>query len=253
MIRLTRETVVPYLVERGLIAQGRTTRVGELGGGVSCVVLDVTQGAQRIVVKQALERLRVADEWLAPTSRAVTEADALRLGAELTPGAVPRVLDSDPDNSVLAIERAPQDWRDWKQALLEGDADTDVAAWLGFVCATWHSGTLDDRAVEAAFAHSEAFESLRIDPYYRTVSVRHPELRPAITAAIGRLEGGRCCLVHGDFSPKNVLVGTGGRWVIDFEVAHYGNPVFDVAFMLNHLFLKAIHRPTATAGYAAAA
>ena len=176
---------------------------------MSCVVLDVTQGAQRIVVKQALGRLRVADEWLAPTSRAVTEADALRLGAELTPGAVPRVLDSDPDNSVLVIERAPQDWRDWKQALLEGDADTDVAAWLGFVCATWHSGTLDDRAVEAAFAHREAFESLRIDPYYRTVAVRHPELRPAITAAIGRLEAGRCCLVHGDFSPKNVLVGDG--------------------------------------------
>ena len=43
------------------------------------------------------------------------------------------------------------------------------------------------------------------------------------------------CLVHGDFSPKNVLVGD-GIWVIDFEVAHFGDPVFDVAYMLNHLF-----------------
>ena len=70
---------------------------------------------------------------------------------------------------------------------------------------------LDDRAVEAAFAHREAFENLRIDPYYRTVAVRHPELRPAISRpGIGRLEAGGCCLVHGDFSPKNVLVGDDG-------------------------------------------
>jgi thiamine kinase-like enzyme len=51
------------------------------------------------------------------------------------------------------------------------------------------------------------------------------------------------CFVHGDYSPKNILVGVDGRWVIDFEVVHFGDPVFDVAFMLNHLLLKSLHRP----------
>jgi len=49
--------------------------------------------------------------------------------------------------------------------------------------------------------------------------------------------------VHGDFSPKNILVGRGDAgWVIDFEVAHRGDPAFDVAFLLCHLTLKAVHR-----------
>jgi 5-methylthioribose kinase len=47
--------------------------------------------------------------------------------------------------------------------------------------------------------------------------------------------------VHGDYSPKNVLVGDRELWVLDFEVAHFGNPVFDVAFMLTHLVLTALH------------
>jgi hypothetical protein len=34
-----------------------------------------------------------------------------------------------------------------------------------------------------------------------------------------------------------------GFWVIDFEVAHYGDPAFDVAFMLSHLLLKRLHIP----------
>jgi 5-methylthioribose kinase len=51
----------------------------------------------------------------------------------------------------------------------------------------------------------------------------------------------RICLVHGDYSPKNVLIGSSGLWVLDFEVAHIGNPIFDVAFMLHHLVMKAIH------------
>ena len=56
------------------------------------------------------------------------------------------------------------------------------------------------------------------------------------------MEATHVCLVHGDYSPKNVLVGD-GMWVIDFEVAHFGDPVFDVAYMLNHLLLKLLHLP----------
>jgi hypothetical protein len=59
----------------------------------------------------------------------------------------------------------------------------------------------------------------------------------------------RSCLVHGDFSPKNVLVGDAALWVIDFEVAHLGDPAFDVAFLLSHLMLKAIALPYREAAF----
>ena len=98
----------------------------------------------------------------------------------------------------------------------------------------------------SAFASHQAFDELRIDPYYRTVASRRPELGAAIDGFITGMQASHLCLVHGDYSPKNVLVG-GGLWVIDFEVAHYGDPAFDVAFMLSHLLLKRLHQPWASA------
>jgi aminoglycoside phosphotransferase (APT) family kinase protein len=50
-------------------------------------------------------------------------------------------------------------------------------------------------------------------------------------------------LVHGDVSPKNILVGPNGPVLIDAECAWFGDPAFDVAFCLNHFFLKAAHMP----------
>jgi len=54
----------------------------------------------------------------------------------------------------------------------------------------------------------------------------------------------KLCLVHGDYSPKNVLVKGERPLLIDFEVAHHGDPVFDLAFFLTHLRLKAFHLPS---------
>jgi hypothetical protein len=78
---------------------------------------------------------------------------------------------------------------------------------------------------------------------------RWPSLERAVGEYVEEMLDTRRCLVHGDFSPKNVLCGGEELWVLDFEVAHVGDPVFDLAFMLNHLMLKAIHRPAACEGY----
>jgi 5-methylthioribose kinase len=92
---------------------------------------------------------------------------------------------------------------------------------------------------------------------------RRPDLAAAIERRIERMQVCRACLVHGDFSPKNVLVpastasvpadGDRPLWVVDAEVAHFGDPAFDTGFMLNHLMLKAIHRPDRRDAYRACA
>ena len=249
---LTAATVGAYLEEKGLLAPGAPVEVTELGGGVSNIVLGVEADGLSCVVKQSLPRLRVADEWLAKRERAVTEACALELAAALMPDAVPRVLELDREACAFTIERAPRDWQTWKDDLLEGRADQAVARRVGLLLAAWHEGTTDV-ATAQAFADREGFDQLRLDPYYRTIMRAHPDLAGAVGAYADRLLGPGRCLVHGDYSPKNILVGPERLWLIDFEVTHFGEPSFDLAFMLNHLFLKALHRPGTTAGYLACA
>jgi tRNA A-37 threonylcarbamoyl transferase component Bud32 len=238
---LTPRTVGAYLAGRGLVGAATEVEASELGGGVSNVVLDVRAGHWHAVVKQALPRLRVADEWLAKPDRAITEADAIRLLSQLTPGRVPVLLDADPDACALVIEHAPEGWTTWKEDLLAGRIEGDVAVEAGRILGVWHAATDGDPKVVARFDDADAFDQLRVDPYYRTVIVRRPEIAGVVAAYVDAMLATKRCLVHGDYSPKNVLCGPGGPWVVDFEVAHLGDPAFDVAFMLNHFMLKAIH------------
>ncbi|MDQ3876713.1 MAG: phosphotransferase [Actinomycetota bacterium] len=242
-------TVAEYLVQRGVIDSAADVEAVELGGGVSNVVLLVRAPALGCVVKQSLPRLRVDDEWLAKRERAINEANALRVANRLSPGLVPDVLDLDEIACALVIEAAPAAWREWKRVLLNGEAEPGTAKQLGAVLGTWHRETWDDDAIARRFDDMEAFDQLRIDPYYRTVVRRHPDLARPVLAYVDRMLSTRRCLVHGDYSPKNVLVGKGGLWVIDFEVAHFGDPVFDIAFMVNHLMLKGVHRPDSDERY----
>ncbi len=238
---LDETTVVPHLVARGVLSEQAAVRVQALGGGVSNVVLAVDGDGRHLVVKQALPRLRVAREWLADPARTATEGHALRRAREVAPDAVPAVVDSDEARCILAIECAPATWSDWKSRLLGGEVDAAIGERLGRVLGALHRETLSDPPSSPAYGSWEAFEQLRLTPFHETVAQRHPAVAPIVRALAARMHDRRRCLVHGDCSPKNVLVGPDGLWLIDFEIAHRGDPTFDVAFMTSHLLLKALH------------
>lgn len=250
---LTEDHCVPLLRRHGVTID--RADVQALGGGVSNRVFAVADAERRIVVKQSMEKLRVAEDWRAPLARVLTEAAALELAHDLTPSQVPELLFADPDEFTLALRGAPAGWRDWKAHLLEGKASESIARRLGDTLAIWHSATRAGTHLPRRFFDSEPFELLRIDPYYRTTAGRVPQLRPRLHALIDDMKQRQACLVHGDFSPKNVLVDESQEqcWVIDFEVAHYGDPSFDLAFLLTHLLLKSLHRPADSAAYDACA
>ena len=257
-------SVVGYLVARGVLRDESgppdprvpdpkvpDPKVTELGGGVSSVVLLVEAADTRVVVKQPRRRLLVKEEWLANPRRALTEARALTIVHERTPEAVPPLLDVDAAAHAITMVAAPATWQPWKERLLEGVVDPAVGRRLGFLLGTWHVSTSLHREELAELEDLEVFDQLRIDPYYRTVAARHPALARQVASAAASLlaSSSRRCLVHGDFSPKNVLLGADGLWVIDFEVAHVGNPVFDLAFLVTHLVLKSLHRPAVSELY----
>ncbi|MGX5771802.1 phosphotransferase family protein [Microbacterium trichothecenolyticum] len=240
---LDERTVIPYLAGRGVIdAKRATARI--LGGGVSNVVLAVTDGSRRLVLKQARAKLAVAEAWFAPRERVLREAEGLRVLSGIDQDAAPALIDLDRDALTMTIEQAPEEWTDWKSRLMAGEVDPAVAARLGEALSRMHRATQDGSGLSAELVEDvETFDVLRIEPYHRTTARRNPDLATAIDEVIARMRDTRQCLVHGDFSPKNVLVGDGGAWIIDFEVAHLGDPSFDIAFLETHLLLKGLHAP----------
>jgi 5-methylthioribose kinase len=260
---LTIDNAARYLLANDVIEPDVSIDAEPLGGGVSNTVLRVTANEDCLVVKQPLANLAVEDDWPADTERVHNEAAAARAyervirEAEFSDVRVPNVVLEDATDHVIALTCAPTTTTMWKGELLDGRVDGTVARTLGRFLGATHRATADDRTTRQAFAHDAPFEQLRLDPYHRTVAERHPDVRSIVRRETERVEACNRTLVHGDFSPKNVLIDAGSEkaplWLLDFEVAHWGDPSFDVAFMLNHLFIKAVFNRELQAEYLRAA
>jgi 5-methylthioribose kinase len=248
-ILLSAGNVKDYLAGHGLWPSGLPMSVRELGGGVSNTVLLVEGKGpggedRRWVVKQSLEKLRVQDDWRSERSRIFREAEAIQaLSPALGPETVPQIVHVGHDDYLFVMTAAPAGSATWKEALLEGQVNMGVARQAGKLLARMITASRDDPSFRTAFADRTVFDQLRIDPYYRTTAARHPDVRLFIQRLIDESWQIRNSLVHGDFSPKNMLVQDTHVFLIDFEVVHWGDPAFDAGFLLNHLFLKAFHQP----------
>jgi len=264
MFEITTETARQYLREIRRTTLAEPAEVRELAGGVSNVVLLVTgHGGEPFVVKQARGRLRVKEEWLCPVERIWREVEVLRICGEVLgiqnselrmqkeiSASVPQVLWEDGENFLYAMTAAPAGHQTWKELLLaafkpeapvkESPSLALQASVCGELLAALHGGTWNDAAIAAQLDDRSFFDRLRLDPYYRQVARVHPDLAGPISGLIDSVWQHCRCLVHGDFSPKNLLVWPGHLMLIDFEVGHYGDPAFDLGFFLTHLVLKSI-------------
>jgi 5-methylthioribose kinase len=236
---LTADTVLAYLIQKKIISASDQAEVEVLTGGVSNVVLAITTKNQKMVLKQALAELMVAQKWEADQRRAIVEANAIALFHKLSPDQVPNLVFLDPERFILILDRVPVGSTVWKSDLLDGVINPDIAEVLGTTLAQWHNFGEKDKEARLQFMEDSLFEQLRIDPFYRFVAAKNEALKPVITKLINELEGDKTTIVHGDFSPKNIMVGMDDQvYILDFEVTHVGNPVFDLAFLLAHLLCK---------------
>ncbi len=228
-----------------LIADGavrhRDAVLTPLAGGVSSDIYRVKDGEDVFVVKRALPRLRVEDEWFVDLSRNRYELEYLRYVGRILPDAVPAIRFAGRQHGYFAMEYLGDGFANWKQLLLAGDFWVSHAARAGQILGTIHARSAGDPEAAAMFDSTDNFHQLRTDPYLLTTGWRHPELRALFQAEAERLDATRECLVHGDFSPKNILWRERRMVILDCEVAWYGDPAFDMAFLLNHLFLKSLY------------
>jgi len=245
------EAVVAFLHAAGLVAPRALPRAVALAGGVSSDIWRIERDSGPICVKRALPRLRVAQLWEAPVERNVFERRWMQAANAIVPGIAPRVLAHD-DAGLFAMEYLdPARYPIWKAELRAGRADPRFAAQLGARLARVHAATADDPGVAAQFATDASFRAIRLEPYLLATAARHPDRAAQLEVLAARTAATRRALVHGDVSPKNILVGPQGPVLLDAECAWYGDPAFDLAFCLNHLLLKCLWTPAAARAFLA--
>jgi 5-methylthioribose kinase len=252
MLEIDPHNAVAYLRGRGWLDRQVPANAAVLAWGVSNAVLRITPGmGEPFVIKQSRQQLRTKDPWFSRLDRVWRETAVMRLLQPLLPaGVVPRVLFEDRENYLFGMEEAPAAHVVWKQLLLEGCADPAIARRLGTYLAAIHRGTALRRELQEQFGDREVFVQLRVDPFYRRVAEASRDAAPHIERLIAEMFSLPVCLVHADFSPKNVLISGERIVLVDFETGHYGDPAFDLGFFLSHLLLKTIRHAGRFAEYA---
>ena len=237
------DQALAYLRTNGLVPENDTPTLRVLAGGVSNRTLLVEpQHGAAFVLKQALPKLRVATDWFSDPMRIHREAMGLRLLQELCPaGTITPLLFEDTSRHIIAMVAVPQPHCNWKEQLLaEGPIDGQVLDFAE-ILGTIHRRSSQLAPVLGAFDDWAWFESLRLEPYYEFTAVQVKEAAVFLTQLLKDTRRTRLALVHGDYSPKNILVYEKRLILIDHEVVHFGDPAFDVGFSLTHLLGKALH------------
>jgi aminoglycoside phosphotransferase (APT) family kinase protein len=245
------DEVLEFLRRAGLAAQNERPQAHALAGGVSSDIWRVDLRSGPVCVKRALARLRVAQLWEAPVERNVFERRWIETATRAVAGIAPRIVAHD-DSGVFAMEYLDgATYRLWKAELRARRIDPAFAGRVGECLARVHAATAGQPDVAAQFATDASFYAIRLEPYLVATARVHEDLAPVLHALVERTAQARLALVHGDVSPKNILVGPSGPVFLDAECAWYGDPAFDLAFCLNHLLLKGAWVPEAQAGYLA--
>ncbi len=240
----------------GLLATGEQVAIEPLTGGVSSDISLVTVGSRRFCIKRALAKLKVAADWRAPVERNRSEVEWLKVAATVRADCVPEVLaDRSAEGWFAMAYLDPMTHPVWKAQLRDGLIDVEFAAAVGRGIGRIHAATAGRAELAQRFATDHIFYPIRLEAYLVATAHKHPEVASALHQLVEATQSTKLAVVHGDVSPKNILChqvnGAAMPVFLDAECAWYGDPAFDLAFVLNHLLLKCLWRPQHAVQYLA--
>lgn len=258
---MTSDDVLPYIREQCPEFEPTEPPVRLPGGNLN-VVWRVAGAERSLIVKYAPPYIAADPDTPLDPSRLLIEARCLKALAAEGPLAeipspavrAPRLLDVNEEVPVLLMEDVG-DVPSLDQWLRKANlrAASGHGRRLGRFIGRLHASTHDEAAYEDVF-NNQPMQETRLAVQYRGVAdmlgaagVHDAEALGARAESLGKtlLEPG-CCLTMGDLWPPSVLVSENGLRLIDWELAHYGRPLQDVAHWLAHLWMLA-HRAASPA------
>src|SRR5262245_31401544 len=121
------DALLNYLRETGRVEQRELPEFTTLSGGVSNrTVLVERPNGEAWVLKQALPKLRVKENWFSNPARSHLEALGLTwLGCLAPIGAITPLVFEDADRHLFAMQAVPRPHENWKTRLLAGRIEGD--------------------------------------------------------------------------------------------------------------------------------
>ena len=230
------------LKKMGLLANGDRPGVTPVGNSTTSEICRVVLGWGTLCVKRALPKRKSADDATLPVERSAYEAEWLRLARAIVGEAVPEVLGQCP--GLFAMEYlAPERHKNWATQLQKGDINPSTAAEIGRMLGRIHAATANNFAVAQRFSTDRLFHATRITPLLLAVADARPAVAGQLRQLAANTERTRLALVHGDFTPNNLVIGPKGPVLLDAECVWYGDPAFDLALFLSHLLVECVLRP----------
>ncbi|MEA4815788.1 MAG: phosphotransferase [Lachnospiraceae bacterium] len=235
-----KENLEKYLLDKNIVDKNIPYSYFYCNGGVSCTVVFLRRGSEEMIIKQALAQLKTAETWLCDQNRMYIEQESNSIYHLLVPDCAPEVYFYDSENYIYGRKAAPENARMWKTDLLSGRFDFNVSRKVISSLATVHEKCANNPEIYEKFKDKSIFYDLRISPYIEFTAKKYPELKDLAGHVSAFLMDSSITLVHGDFSPKNIMIDNDDVYILDYEVAHYGHPAFDLAFFTNHFLLKMV-------------
>ena len=224
------EEIYKASVDFGLLSKNQKYFSRKITDGVSSDIWHVKTSNKDYCIKRALAKLNVKENWFAPIERSNFEAKYFTHCRIFEANSFPKILGYDNKNFILAME-----WFDskkfvvWKKKLLEKSISLKDGKRIGKLLGFIHKSFYKKRKYEKIFLNDKIFYDIRIEPYLVFTSKFYPEFSKYYKNIIDFLTTNKNTLIHGDFSPKNILLGKNFPVVLDAETACWGNPVFDLA------------------------
>ena len=214
----------------------------KLEGGVSSEVFKVKTKKKLYCLKRSLPKLRVKKDWFVNTNRLKYEYLWLKHCKSIIPNGIPNVYKFSSKKDFLILQYLDEKkYKNLKIQLLEKKINYKIIEKISKDLFKIHINSTNKYIKKKFSKNSKNFYDLRLDAYFKEVGRMHPSLNKKIKNIIENYKINSSTLVHGDFSPKNMLIFNKTIKYIDAETCNYGDPVFDVVYFANHLLIKSIH------------